>query len=75
MRQIIDTARDAFVSVDATGLITDWNPMAEEISGWSRELALGRSMADTLIVPQQRAAHQQALAHFRVTGTGRVNEH
>ncbi len=74
-RQIIDTARDAFVSMDANGLITDWNPTAEQIFGWSREQVLGSSMADTLIAPSHRIAHKQGLKHLLVTGQGRINGH
>ncbi len=34
-RLILDTAYDAFVGIDAQGLIVDWNPQAEKIFGWS----------------------------------------
>jgi PAS domain-containing protein len=34
-RGIIDTALDAFVQMDETGRIVDWNTQAEVIFGWS----------------------------------------
>ena len=49
MRQILTTAHDAFVAMDGEGVITDWNPQAEATFGWSREEALGRDLADTII--------------------------
>jgi len=48
-RQLIDTATDAFVSIDATGLITGWNNAAEAIFGWSHDEAVGAGVAELLI--------------------------
>jgi PAS domain S-box-containing protein len=42
-RGIIDTALDAFVQVDAQGIIRDWNPQAENFLGWRRHEALGEN--------------------------------
>jgi len=53
-RQILATARDAFVSVDAAGLVLEWNPQAEEVFGYSREEALGRHLADMIFPPAVR---------------------
>lgn len=75
-RQIIETARDAFVSMDADGIITDWNPQAEEIFGWSRKEALGRNLAETIIPEEYREAHTKGLKHYLATGEGPVlNQH
>ena len=41
-RQIIESAYDAFVSMDAEGRVTDWNPRAEKMFGFTRAQALGR---------------------------------
>jgi len=54
---VLETAPDAFVAVDAAGTITDWNAKAEQLFGWSRDEILGRSLAETLIPPEQRASH------------------
>ena len=35
MRLIIETAYDAYVAMDASGQITDWNAQAEKTFGWS----------------------------------------
>jgi PAS domain S-box-containing protein len=48
-RQILETAHDAFISIDAGGLITDWNPQAQASFGWSRQEALGRELAATVV--------------------------
>ena len=36
-RAIVETALDALVTIDATGIVTDWNGQAAAIFGWSRE--------------------------------------
>ena len=41
-RGIIDTALDAFIQMTEDGAISDWNPQAETIFGWSRSEAIGR---------------------------------
>jgi PAS domain S-box-containing protein len=71
-RQIIETANEAFVEIDASGLIMDWNRMAEVTFGWAREEAVGRPMAELIIPPQHREAHQRGLQRFLATGEGPV---
>ena len=67
---IVDTALDAVITMDAAGSICDWNPCAERIFGWSAAEAVGRPLADTIIPPDYRAAHQQGIARFLATGVG-----
>jgi len=71
-RQIIETARDAFVSMDADGIITDWNPRAEEMFGWTRDEALGKEVAETIIPEELHEAHTKGLAHYLATKEGPV---
>jgi PAS domain S-box-containing protein len=69
-RSILDSAHEAFVSMDATGKIVDWNPQAEATFGWSREEAIGRTLGDTIVPRAHREAHWRGLNHFLVTGEG-----
>jgi PAS domain S-box-containing protein len=71
-RSILDTAHDAFVAMDAQGRIVDWNPAAEQVFGWTRHEALGRSVAETIIPPGLRDEHQQGLERFLRSGEGPV---
>lgn len=72
LRQTIESASDAFVAMDAGGLIVDWNPAAEWLFGWSRAEALERRVSDTIIPDRYRAAHDQGLARFFDTGEAPV---
>src|SRR6266568_3587720 len=71
-RLIIESALDAFVAMDAKGVIVDWNKQSERTFGWSREDALGRNLAETIIPERHRDAHQQGLTRFLETGQGPV---
>ncbi len=72
LRMLVDTAHDAFVGMDADGIIVDWNPQAERTFGWSSREAVGRSLAKTIIPAQHREAHERGLRHFLTTGEGPV---
>src|SRR5262249_50803626 len=69
-RLILDNAHDAFVAMSADGLITEWNHQAEITFGWPRGEAVGRVLAETIIPPQFREAHQRGLARFLASGEG-----
>jgi len=71
-RLIVDTAHDAFVGADTTGRILAWNAQAEAIFGWTREEAIGRDMAETIIPPEYRDAHQRGMQRFLDTGAAPV---
>ncbi len=78
-RQILDTAYDAFISIDAHGIINAWNIEAERIFGWSAQEAIGRDIADLTIPERFRESHVAGLRAFRETGeapfVGRRIEH
>jgi PAS domain S-box-containing protein len=71
-RAVLDTANEAFIAMDAEGVITDWNHQAEVTFGWSRMEAMGRLLGETIIPPQYREAHRRGLQHFLATGQGPV---
>jgi PAS domain S-box-containing protein len=67
---ILDSAPDAIIGMDHQGVITEFNPAAERIFGYSREEALGRELADLLIPRGLRDAHRGGLARYLATGQG-----
>jgi two-component system, cell cycle sensor histidine kinase and response regulator CckA len=69
---ILDNALDAVISMNASGVITDWNAQAERIFGWPRAEALGRRMSDTIIPERYRERHESGLKKFLLTGEGSV---
>ncbi|TMC41305.1 MAG: PAS domain S-box protein, partial [Chloroflexi bacterium] len=70
LASIFDSALDAVVTMDANGVITDWNPMAETVFGWPKSEVVGRPVADTIMPQRYREAHRRGLRHFLETGEG-----
>ncbi|MGH9310523.1 MAG: ATP-binding protein, partial [Vicinamibacterales bacterium] len=71
-RLIVDTAHDAFIGIDSAGRIVVWNAQAETTFGWSREEAIGRNLAETIVPPAFREAHNNGLRRFHETGEAPV---
>ena len=74
-RAIIDTAGDAFVAMDAAGLITDWNPRAETMFGWSREEAIGQPIGELVVPPAVREVLGADIGAFLAGGPSRILGH
>ncbi|RZJ04842.1 MAG: PAS domain S-box protein, partial [Rubrivivax sp.] len=72
VRAILDNSNDAFIGLDGSGDVTDWNLCAERMFGYSRAEAVGRRLAELIIPHEQREAHLAGMAHFRHTGRGKV---
>jgi two-component system sensor histidine kinase/response regulator len=70
LRLIINTALDAVVTMNAEGLITNWNSEAERTFGWSSQEALGRRLSETIVPPQYREDYERGLQRFLKTGDG-----
>ncbi len=66
-RQVLEGALDAVITMDTGGRITGWNPQAEATFGWRATEVIGRSLAETLIPVQFRAAHARGLERFLQT--------
>ncbi|MCC5949626.1 MAG: PAS domain S-box protein [Nitriliruptoraceae bacterium] len=71
-RLILETANDAFISVDTDGTIVDWNPAATRIFGWERDEALGRRLVSTVVPPELREAHLKGFDLHLATGESRL---
>ena len=71
-RLIVDTAHDAFIGIDSAGAIAVWNAQAETTFGWTRDEAVGRNLADTIIPTAFRDAHNSGMRRFHDTGEAPV---
>jgi PAS domain S-box-containing protein len=56
-RQVLDSAPDAFVTLDADGIIMTWNSAAERMFGWSTAEAVGRPMRALAVPEELRQRH------------------
>jgi len=68
MRDVLDNAQDAFVSIDIYGNVTAWNAAAERQFGYPAAEAIGRPVADLIIPERFRSAHAAGLARMHSGG-------
>jgi PAS domain S-box-containing protein len=76
-RLVLDSAPDAFVTLDSDGIITTWNAAAERMFGWSTTDAIGRPFRSLIIAPEYRDLHDERrreLVEAEGTVTGRLFE-
>ncbi len=69
---ILESALDAIVTIDAQGKIIEWNPAAEKIFGYSRELALGRAFTELMAPASNEELNRKGLGRYLQTGRGRL---
>lgn len=72
---LLQKVLDAVVVMRTDGTVAEWNACAEQIFGWTREEALGRSMNDLIVPHQHRVVHANGLRRYLETGIGPVIDH
>jgi PAS domain S-box-containing protein len=50
-KSVLETAREAYIAVDAGGVVQVWNSEASALFGYSEEEAIGAVVADLIILP------------------------
>ncbi|EMI18412.1 PAS/PAC sensor signal transduction histidine kinase [Rhodopirellula maiorica SM1] len=68
----IDAALDAVIMINQHSQITEWNKQAECTFGWSREEAMGQSLAELIIPERFRDDHHRGLQRFHQTGIPKI---
>jgi PAS domain S-box-containing protein len=69
---ILNAALDAIITMDHHGRISDFNPAAEKIFGYSQFEAVGQPL-EMLIIPERlRERHRAGMKHYLATGEGPV---
>ncbi|XLZ71338.1 PAS domain S-box protein [Massilia sp. SR12] len=48
MLTLLEATQDAFIAFTSDGVVTDWNPRAEQVFGWRREEVLGKHIDQLL---------------------------
>lgn len=70
-RSILDSANEAFISMDENGRIVEWSSQAERDFGWSRAEVIGSSLAET-ILPDEDLEHYQPGLQRMLDGDSRI---
>jgi PAS domain S-box-containing protein len=69
---ILQTALDCIITIDHQGLVTEFNPAAEQTFGYRRVDVLGQELADLIIPAYLRAGHRNGMSHYLATGEGAI---
>ena len=59
IRAIVESAPDAFVTIELDGTVTTWNHAAERTFGISAAEAIGRDIGELIFDDEGRAAHEE----------------
>jgi PAS domain S-box-containing protein len=69
---VLDSVLDSIITMDARGIVMEFNAAAERTFGYTKAEAIGRVLADLIIPPRLRVAHAAGLARYLATGQGPV---
>ncbi len=69
---IIESASDAFVSIDTEDRVTEWNQQAEKLFGWQRGEVIGRRITDLIVPDRAKLAHRNGVARVLRAGSRHV---
>jgi PAS domain S-box-containing protein len=58
-RLVLDTAPDAFITLDRDGRIMFWNAAAERLFGWTEQEAIGKTMRELVVPAEYRERHDE----------------
>lgn len=72
LHHIIEHSHDAFVSMDESGRVIEWNRAAEAMFGWTRSEALLRPVHELIIPTELQGAHQAGLRRFLHSGQSEI---
>lgn len=72
LQGLLGSAPESILGMDTEGLVTDWNPGAERVLGWTREEAMGKRMSELIIPHRFREAHESGMRRFLQTGHTKV---
>lgn len=67
---IIETAHDAFISIDDRGQVVSWNTQAEKTFGWSAGEAVRHRLSDLIIPDRFSGQHLAGMRNFLATEQG-----
>jgi PAS domain S-box-containing protein len=58
-RLVLDSAPDAFITLDADGIIVTWNAAAERLFGWTTAEAVGSPVRALILPEESRERHDE----------------
>lgn len=72
LRSVLENALDAFISIDSSSVVLEWNRQAEITFGWSRQEAVGQRLDQLILPPAHREGHRTGIKRLDATGEALV---
>lgn len=72
LRATVEAALDCIIAMDSGGRIREFNPAAERCFGYRRAEVLGRPLAELIVPPRLRQAHQRGMERYLMGGDSRM---
>lgn len=69
---LLAEVREALVVLDGKGVITKWSQHAARFFGWSVSDAVGKSLSQLLLGPEQRPAFEEKLSRYLSSGESSI---
>jgi PAS domain S-box-containing protein len=69
---IFNNSISAVIMMNSEGLITSWNPRAEEIFGWSADEVLRKPMHQFIMPDEHLEKHIKGMKRYKITGEGPI---
>lgn len=70
LTRVVGVCPEAFLEFDANGLVTEWNPHAEELFGWRRDEVVGQRLDETILSGDRGTIATAHLASGSANGNG-----
>jgi PAS domain S-box-containing protein len=67
-RSVINAALDAFVLIDSSDKVIEWNPQAEAVFGWTRQEAIGAKLNELIVQQEARDRYIASIAEYLKSG-------
>ena len=71
-RGILEAAADAFISIDADGIVTNWSRQSEQLFGWTAHEAKGQRLSELVVPESMRQGHLDGIARIANGGAATV---
>ncbi|MGH8503398.1 MAG: EAL domain-containing protein [Gammaproteobacteria bacterium] len=67
---VMQSSSDGIIIVDQDNRVTEFNPTAEKMFGYTRAGIVGKLLAETVVPPGMHKAYQRAVEHVRAADQG-----
>jgi PAS domain S-box-containing protein len=72
LQATVSASLDGIIVIDSDGMVVDFSEAAERIFGYARRTVIGKNMAELIVPPRYREAHNAGMKRMRETGQQKI---